>query len=272
MKNILFPTDFSDSSWSALVYVLKLYAQNECEFYLLNTTHIESNSVFVHSNHFIDSTSEHADELLKFKRLAEDSDGNANHSFRIVLSSLQLDEAISIAAKKYMAELIVMGTEGANTSRKGSFYSNTVNVIHTFNHCPVLVVPQAYEYIPIDQIALITEFKEPYLDRHLSLLKKLSNNSKIDVIYGAFGQTLDSLQDYHKSELENLLADYDCNFHWLPDAATEVEAINMLVEKHKINMLTLFNCKHKLIESPLTENLIDDIVYNPKIPIVVIPE
>lgn len=272
MKNILFPTDFSDNSWSALVYTLKLYAQKECEFYLFNTTHIESNDLLIDSNHFIDSTSEHAEELLKLKKLAEDSDANANHSFRIILSSEQLDKAIAIAAKKYTIDLIAMGTQGADLSKKSTYYSNTVNIIHTINQCPILVVPEAYDYIPIDQIALLTEFKEPYLDRHLTLLKKLSNNSKIHVIYSALGDSLDTLQNYNKTELENLLSDYDCKFHWLSEASNELEAIHMLIKKNEINMLTLFNSEHKLIKTPLTENLINEIVYDPIVPLLVIPD
>lgn len=37
MKNILIPTDFSDSSWNALFTAVKLYANVPCHFYILNT-------------------------------------------------------------------------------------------------------------------------------------------------------------------------------------------------------------------------------------------
>ena len=37
MKNILLPTDFSDNSWNAIEYALKLFKDEPCKFYLLHT-------------------------------------------------------------------------------------------------------------------------------------------------------------------------------------------------------------------------------------------
>ncbi len=36
-KKILLPTDFSRSSWNAIRYATKLYENQECDFYMLNT-------------------------------------------------------------------------------------------------------------------------------------------------------------------------------------------------------------------------------------------
>lgn len=35
-KKLLLSTDFSKSSWDAIVYALELYADQECDFYILN--------------------------------------------------------------------------------------------------------------------------------------------------------------------------------------------------------------------------------------------
>ena len=37
MKKILLPTDFSDNAWNAIEYALKLFKDEVCTFYLLNT-------------------------------------------------------------------------------------------------------------------------------------------------------------------------------------------------------------------------------------------
>jgi len=37
MKHILIPTDFSSNAWNAIQYALKLFKNEECTFYLLNT-------------------------------------------------------------------------------------------------------------------------------------------------------------------------------------------------------------------------------------------
>ncbi len=36
MKKILLPTDFSDNAWNAIFTTLKLYADQECKFYVLH--------------------------------------------------------------------------------------------------------------------------------------------------------------------------------------------------------------------------------------------
>ena len=36
-KRILLPTDFSNNSWNALLYAIKLFENNSCEFYILHT-------------------------------------------------------------------------------------------------------------------------------------------------------------------------------------------------------------------------------------------
>ena len=36
MKNILLPTDFSENSWNAIEYALKLFEKKSCNFYLLH--------------------------------------------------------------------------------------------------------------------------------------------------------------------------------------------------------------------------------------------
>ena len=35
--NILLPTDFSDNSWNAIKYALRLFEDKNCTFFLLNT-------------------------------------------------------------------------------------------------------------------------------------------------------------------------------------------------------------------------------------------
>ena len=88
MKNILLPTDFSDNSWSAIVYALKLYNDEVCTFYFLHSTTLGVTTMTNLSNKLTTTIHETAlKELLELKEMAENSDANSNHRFEIILSS-----------------------------------------------------------------------------------------------------------------------------------------------------------------------------------------
>lgn len=275
MKNILFPTDFSDNAWSALVYVLKLYIQDESTFYFLNSTNIGTSiSSNLSSNLMMTISKKASEELMKLKEHAEVSNANANHSFRVILSSDRLEDAISIAVKKYNIEMVVMGTKGATGSKKIFFGSNTVKVINKMRLCPILVVPEEYEFVTLKQIAFATDFSRDYVEKELNPLIKLvhSFNSKIRVIYIEINKNLNTNQKYNMKKLGSHLNDYDYSFHMLPNDAKKATEINTFIEEFKINMLAMVNYRHSLMEVIIKEPVIKDIGCHPIVPLLVIQE
>ena len=65
-KSILLPTDFSDNSWSAIVYALKLYAETECTFYLLNSIETHASVMSDFSNKLLELTKDEYCVLINF--------------------------------------------------------------------------------------------------------------------------------------------------------------------------------------------------------------
>lgn len=275
MKNILFPTDFSDNAWSALVYVLKLYIHDECTFYFLNSTNIGTSISTNLSSNLMKIVSKKAKEdLMKLKEHAEVSNTNANHTFHVILSSNQLEDAISIAVKKYHIEMVVMGTKGATGSKKIFFGSNTVKVINKMRLCSILVIPEAYDFEVPKQIAFATDFSRNYTEKELNPLIKLAQsfNSKIRVIHIEINKKLNANQKYNMEELESLLNDYDYSYHMLPNNAKKARVINTFIEEFKINMLAMVNYRRSLMEIIIKEAIIKDIGCHPIVPLLVIQE
>ena len=90
-KNILLPTDFSDNAWSAAVYALKLYANEECSFYFLYSSKLKVSRISIHSNKLLEvMRKKYLKELSKLKQMAEATNANANHNFEIILSTQDL--------------------------------------------------------------------------------------------------------------------------------------------------------------------------------------
>ena len=270
--NILLPTDFSDNAWSAVVYALKLYVDKECTFYFLHTTSIIASKI---SKKYTKDIKENAlKELLELKEMAEASSANANHTFEIVLSGDNLYNAIENEILKHKIDLVIMGTKGATAAKELFFGSNTVNIVKKMRLCPVLIVPFEYDFVEPKQIAFPTDFNRFYNEKELNHLKKLADlfNSEIRIVHIKTENQLNDIQEYNYLMLKHFLKDYKCSYHWMPDYTNKVEEINVFIEDLKINVLTMINYWHSLMENLFNEPVIKKIGLQPKVPFLVIPD
>jgi len=272
-KNILLPTDFSDNAWSASVYALNLYAEEECAFYFLHSTKIEVSTMYNITNKLTKIMSENAiKDLTELKVMAENANINASHDYNIILSNDELQDAIEAAIKKHNIDLVVMGTKGATKAKEIFFGSNTVHIIKKIKLCPVLVVPDEFDFVKPEQIAFPTDFNRFYGDELLSL-KRLTKlyNSKIRIVHISDEENLSDIQNYNLAMLKAYLEDYPHTFHWMPDYAKKTQEINDFIEELHINILTMINYKHSFIESIVKEPIIKKIGFHPIVPFLVIP-
>lgn len=274
-RKILLPTDFSDNSWSAVVYALKLYKNEFCTFYFLNSTIIKVSMMSNLSNKLLKTMKDNAmKELLALKNLAETSNANANHDFQIILSSEDLMTAIKKAIKEWQIDLIIMGTKGATGAKEFFFGSNTVRVMKNNKFCPVLVIPEEFDFMEPKQIAFPTDFNRFYGDKELSSLKQLAElyNSKIRIVHINVEEKLNDIQAYNLMMLQSYLNHCEYSLHWMPKYANKTIEINDFIEELDINMLAMVNYKHSFIETILKEPVIKKIGFHPTVPFLVIPE
>ncbi len=149
MKRILVPTDFSNNAYNALYYATRLFKNDACQFYILNTCDVEIPVL----TSIIDTT--HGDEQLRkeskekltetFHSIVRDTE-DFNHFFETISTTKKLPEVIEETVMNKGIDLIVMGTKGA-TGAKGFFMgSNTSNIIQKIKCCPVLAVPDEFNF------------------------------------------------------------------------------------------------------------------------------
>jgi len=273
--NILLPTDFSDNAWSAAVYAFKLYADKECTFYFLHSNLNRTKTVSNITKALLSTIDEKAiKELRELKEMAEVSNANANHEFEIVLSPEKLLKAIEVEVEKHKIDLVIMGTRGSTGTKEFFYGSNTVQIINKMRLCPVLVVPDEYDFIEPKQIAFPTDFNRFYDEKQLEYLKHFADlfNSKIRIVHIKTEKQMDEIQEYNYAMLKTHLEDYNFSFHWMPDYTKKVEEIHIFIEDLKINILVMINYRHSLIESIVKEPVIKKIGFRPVIPFLVIPD
>ena len=275
IRRILFPTDFSDNSWSAIVYALKLFKDEFCTFYFLNSAALHASTMSNFSNKLLKKMEEDAmNELIALKELAETSDANANHTFQIILSSKDLKSAVKKAVKEWNIDLVIMGTKGASGSKKIFFGSQTIHVLKSLKHCPILIIPEEYDFIEPTQIAFPTDYNRFYDIKELKPLLQLAllHNSKIRIVHLNYEEELNDIQDYNLTVLKSYLNDYEYTLHWMPKYAKKATEINDFIEELGINILAMIKYKHSFIEKIIKEPVIEKIGFHPIVPFLVIPE
>ena len=273
-KNILLPTDFSDNSWSAIVYALKLYAETECTFYLLNSVALHASTMSNFSNKLLEIMKDNAmNELETLKEQIEVSDANPNHDVKIILSIHDLIDAIKASVIKYKMDLMVMGTKGATGAKEIFFGSNTVKVLKKIKACPILIVPNEHDFVVPRQIAFPTDYKRFFGEKELRPIKDISElyNSKIRVLHINKEEELDDIQEYNYIKLNEYLENYNHSFHWMPDYSSKEIEIREFIEDLEIDLLAMVNYKHSCLDKLINEPVIKKIGFQPIIPFLVLP-
>lgn len=184
MKKILVPTDFSEQAERALKVAAQLAKKNQSTIYLL---------------HMLELPMELSDpakkgggmpESIFFMKLA-------NKRFKEVMSQPYLKgikvietvqfqqtfEGINQAAKKFKADLIVMGSHGASGFKEMFIGSNTEKVVRT-SSVPVLVIKREHEKFAVKNFVFATDFtaeaKKPFLEA-VKFVKKVG--AKMHLVY-----------------------------------------------------------------------------------------
>lgn len=275
MKKILIPTDFSENAWSATLYALKLYAKENCTFYFINSCKSETSRVSSLSSKLSRVMKESATkELTALKKLAKETDNNDKHSFETILSTISLLDAVNRTIQSHEIDLVVMGTKGASKAKEIFFGSNTVNVMQNIKSCPVLAVPDKYNFISPKQIAFPTDYNKQYADNILNPIKNISrlHNSKIRVLHIEEEKELTGLQSANIKKLDEALTDFEHSYHWVANYTEKSSAIINFIEALDINILVMINNKHSFIESIINEPVVKKIGFQPIIPFLVINE
>lgn len=274
MKHILVPVDFSDNSWTGLVYAVKLYKHELCTFYLLHTEVLDPEILASLNEVYIENVLKLGNDQLKlFKEQIETSDHNANHEFKTIIKFQPLTLAVKEAVKEFSIDLVVMCTKGTKDNLTTFFNTNSVNVVHKRLSCPVLIIPDNYDYKPIQQIAFSTDLNRFYTTKELTIINDVAydNNAALRVMHIETGSSLTNIQEYNLSVLKKSLQGFETHYHSVPSFDKKAEVINTFIKDLNIGLLVMVNYKHSIFEKIINEPVIKKIGFNPQIPFLVIP-
>ncbi len=279
MKRILVPTDFSDNAYCALFYATRLFKNESCEFFILNTfdvdTPVLTSRIDTSKGDLLyqQLSNESQDKLKETKHSIVRDTEDFDHTFEIISVSKKLPETINKTIKNKEIDFVVMGTKGASGVKEVFMGSNAVKVIQKIKGCPILTVPNQFDFEKPIEIAFATDFRRFYSKEELEPLMRIASffDSNIRIMHIHEDEKLDEVQEHNFKKLKEHLKDHKYSMHWVSKFNKKSEVIKTFITKMNINMLVMLRYRHSLIESFTREPIVKKIGFDAAIPFLVIP-
>lgn len=279
MKNILIPTDFSKNAWNAVTYAIALYADEECNFYLLNTyTPSISNSRFMATMAFdeaeiVQNCSKEG--LANLLRKIDLEYHNPKHKFITMSSfSLLVDEVKEIV-EDHAIDMVILGTKGASGLEEVFMGSNAVRIIKAVKTCPVLAIPAYFDFEKPTEIAFATDFNRFYTPSELEPIINLvhSFDSVLRIVHVQYEiKALTEIQQFNLTMLRKYLAGVEHYIHTITELNSVSKTLEVFVEELDVHLLAMLNYQHSYMERMTREPIIEKMSFHSQTPLLVIPE
>lgn len=280
MKKILLPTDFSDNAWNAIFTVVKLYANVPCTFYLLHAYEPEAFNMLGRKGQqrlgiIYDSLSEFSkNELEKIITYLRKNHHNPKHNFEVITKPGTTEEAVEHVLLQKNVDLICMGTQGATGAKQVFMGSTTVKVLKKINDCPILAVPNDYNFQSLKSLIFPTDFSKKYKKHQLAPLTKLALlwETKIQVAHVAIAFELNDQQLANKELLIKHFSKLKTTFINIDFEAKVEHSLIKFMDNADVDMMALIQYNHSFWEKIINEPVVTKMTFHTKIPLLILPE
>ncbi|MEM9077083.1 MAG: universal stress protein [Bacteroidota bacterium] len=281
MQKILIPTDFSENAWNAISYAMHLFRDRKCTFYFLNTyTPVIPSSRFmaniVDGVRIVDAVRDASQKgLQQTVEQVKKEFNNSNHIFETISSFNLLVEEVKDVVEEFGIHLVITGTKGASGIDEVFMGSNTVRIIKNTKRCPVLAIPQHFDFIAPSEIAFATDFNRFYSSSELQPLLDLADMFKatIRIVHVQYKlKALSELQQFNLNMLRRYMKDTEHYVHTVSELNSVSHTLEMFSEELDIHLLAMLNYQHSYMEKMTREPIVKRTAFHTQIPLFVIPE
>lgn len=278
MRHILLPTDFSDNSWSAIVYAIDLFIEEGAVFHLLHafSPYIVAPSGPMEAQ-IMDETiyravEENAKrELDGFKKKIIVSYPTANVELHAKFDFFTT--SINRFLTDHEVNCIVLGTKGASGIKEIVMGSNTSSLIGKVK-TPILAIPEETIYHPVKKVVMCTDLNVVPTEKGLQTVKRLLDltGASLHVL-----SVLKTERELTRNELDvqdvygKLLKNSNVIFKTYHNKDIEA-GINLYVEEINADMICAIARKHTFFERLLERSKSKALTNHTKLPILVLNE
>ena len=275
-KRVLLPTDYSKNALNAIRYAQALYQDIACDFYLINAYHVsgytlDSMRVPEPGEHFYETAKRTSEEgMASLKEMIDLHPENPKHHFHTICTFNSIVEAVRNTVAQKDIDIIIMGTKGVTGSKSRIFGTNTVKVMEQIKNCPVIGVPVSATFLPPREIVFPTNYKTDFKKNEIKHLVEIAemHDARVHVLHIDKDKDgkLSKKEQANKELLLDILEGVNYETHFL-SAIKISKGINLFIESRDCDMIAFLNRKHLFFGSILSNPLVKEIGYEPKIPI-----
>lgn len=274
MKNILIPTDFSANAWKATVYAFSLFQNELSNFYFLNACKPEFYTPDINGASLAQAKSENKVLMNKLLKEVAIINKNQNHRFKSIIIESWLNDAVVEIQNEIIFDLIVMGTKGETEADDRIFGTNSMNVIETVDHMPVLLIPENCVYVPEvkKELVLATRFDKSFSDYEINFLIDMAKKFKacIRILYIQDTENLSEEQLNTKEELHDYFKNVSHSFHTLTNIEV-TKGIHSFIQSRNSDVLVLNHKKRGFFQNLFSKSLLKELGKKPQIPMLFMP-
>ncbi|TVR76296.1 MAG: universal stress protein [Chitinophagaceae bacterium] len=280
MKNILFPTDFSDAALNAFQYTLEFAKKMNAKITLLHVYRIpivDANMPGELINQMSKELKEQAEKNLKnlidnALLKPENADKKELEFDLLVKQGFAVDEVV-YAAQHLKADIITMGTTGASGFREIVIGSNTSKVIAK-SDIPVLAIPENAVYKHIEKIVYASDFHETDSIALQQLVKIAANfDAGITILH-----IVESYEIVNKEKIKSLKATIQTQLNYekinfdFRVYSNLFDGIEEYIQTDKVDWLATLNRKRNMFEKLFNRSFTRKMAFHTKVPLLAFKE
>jgi len=269
MKTIIVPIDFSPIGKRGLDFALLYAKENSSRLILVNAWNMPqapaSDSLML-SDEIEKRQNQLMTELVDFIKQNSSSD---NLKVEWVVKNDNAVHLIKLNAKKYNADLIIMGTEGSSGIKELVLGSKAGSVMEGAS-CPVIAIPNDHELKFVKHVAFASNFDLNDIKR-IKLIFKWFKPLSVSVIHVGDPQYRDMNQfEDFVLDLKQDFAESAINYYYLNDADIE-QGIQNFIDKNQIDMICFSIRRHTFFQQVFNKSLTKRMTYHTQIPLIAFP-
>ena len=260
MNTVIVPIDFSETSFNAARYAVKLL-----------TDHPEVQITLYHT---FEKAEAEENRLEGLEKLKEELTQGRSVNINICTEQGDFLTELEKLARHRQADLIVMGITGKSSLAQVFIGSNSLKMAQN-KFCPVMIIPSNAEYSEIKNVLLTTDLKNVVSTTPSAPIKKVLETfkAKLHIVNVNSQHYIELSEDYaaEQQKLKEMFAEFNPEFYFLRLYDVD-DAINKFAEDKSIDLIITINKDHTLVHKLFITSHTKKLAYQSTVPVMVVHE
>jgi nucleotide-binding universal stress UspA family protein len=260
MNTVLVPIDFSETSFNAARYAVKLL-----------TDHQEVEIMLYHT---FDKPDEEENRIEGLEKLKQELEQNRTVNISILTEQGNFLTELEKLARHRQADLIIMGITGKSSLAQVFMGSNALKMAEN-KFCPVMIIPPNAVYGEIKNVLLTTDLKNVVSTTPSVPIKKVIStfNAKLHIVNVNSEHYIALTENYaeQQQKLREMFAEFDPEFYFLRLYDID-DAINQFAQDKNIDLIITINKEHSLVHKLFITSHTKKLAYQSTVPVMVVHE